>query len=440
MIGPATRSAWADEHFSSRATYARYLHVEKALVRAEADHRIVPAEAASAIEALKAEQVIDLEALDHEFERVGFPVVGLVKRIVAAIPDDLGQYAHWGATTQDIMDTALVLALRDVLERVDAHFSAIARHLEGQAAQHSGTLMAGRSQMQQAVPITFGYKVVSWLSALDRHSTRLQELRPRVLQVQFGGAVGTMAAVHPHGATIRAGLARALGLNDPGISWHTARDGLAEFVSFLGLLTSALAKIATDIALMAQTEVGELREPALAGRGTSSTMPHKRNPILSQQVLVAARAVRGLVPLMLEAIVQDHERGTGAWQSEWTLIPDACSYTLGALERMEELTAGLSVDAAQMEANIVLSRRFVYAEAVMMALATKLGRLRAHDLVETAVHRTSDGSFEDALLSTPEIAEHLARQDLARIFSGDLHREAGRAATELALRARHRLD
>ena len=436
MIDPATRSPWVDALFSDEAGYARFLEVEKVLARVQAGLGIIPEEAAEAIGALSFAQVHDAQALRADFARVGFPVVGLVRRIADSVPDDLGQYAHWGATTQDIMDTALILALREVLERIEAHLGAIRSNLEALARAHAGTLMAGRSQLQQAVPITFGYKAAGWLMALAHDAARLRQLRPRLLRVQFGGAVGTLAAVHPHGPAIRAALARALGLADPAISWHTARDGLAEFVGALGLMTGTLARIATDVVLMAQTELGEVREPALPGRGISSTMPHKRNPVLSQQIMVAARSVRARVPQMLEAMVQDHERGTGIWPGEWALIPDACSHAVAALERMEELSAGLRVDGARMAANIGLSGQFVYAEAVMMALASKLGRQRAHDLVEEAVERAGrEGGFEAALLADPRIAAHLSAEDLRRIFSGDLHREAGRAAVIHALAA-----
>lgn len=435
MIDPAIRSAWVEELFAEKLTYHRMLEVEKSLATVQAELGLIPTEAATAISALDPDTVLKVRELQASFRTIGFPVVGLVRSIVDAAPDNLGQYAHWGATTQDIMDTALVLGLRDVLARIDGVLDRTRAHFTALSEAHAATLMAGRSQLQQAVPITFGYKAAGWIDALERSRSRLRDLGPRLLVVQMGGAVGTMAALHPNGAKVRARLAGALGLGDPAIAWHTHRDALADFVCDLGILSGTLTKIAGDIVLMAQTEIGEVQEPIVAGRGISSTMPHKRNPVLSQQIMVAARAVRGLVPVMLEAMVQDHERGSGTWQNEWGLIPNVCSHTMAALERMEELAAGLYVNPERMTANIGLSRQFVYAEAVMMALAGSLGRQRAHDLVEGVVDRAIGGAgFKAALLADSDVAAVLTAEDLERIFTGDLHREAGRAATEHALR------
>jgi 3-carboxy-cis,cis-muconate cycloisomerase len=285
--------------------------------------------------------------------------------------------------------------------------------------------MIGRSQMQHAVPITFGYKAAGWLVALSRHQRRLEELRPRLLQVQFGGAVGTLAALHPDGPAVRHGLAERLGLGEPTICWHTHRDSLCEFVTFFGLLTATLAKIARDIMLLAQTEVAEVHEPAAKDRGVSSAMPHKRNPVLSQQIIVAARLTRPQVASMLEAMVQDHERGSATWQMEWTLIPDTASYTLSALGGILELVEGLEIHPERMRENLGLSHQFVYAEAVMMALAPTLGRQKAHDLVDAAVSDARGGKpFVDALQESQEINDILSESVLREILNGQAHIEA----------------
>jgi len=440
-MDPNIRSARVDELFSETETLSRYIQVEVALAQAEADLGLIPELAALAIAEHATVDRIDLERFREDFTRVGFPIIGLVRQLSEIVPDGLGQYAHWGATTQDIMDSGLVLALRDVGCWIDESLLSIADNIGKIAKEHRDTLTIGRSQLQHAVPITFGYKAAGWLVALQRHQDRLKELRPRLLQAQFGGAVGTLAAVHPDGPDVRRELARRLKLGDPVISWHTHRDSLCEFVTFLGLLTGSLAKIATDIMMLAQTEVGEVHEPAASGRGISSTMPQKRNPVLSQQIIVAARLVRAQVASMLEAMVQDHERGSATWQMEWTIIPDVTSHAFCALERMQELVAGLEIDPRRMQENLGISGQFAYAESVMMALAPKLGRQKAHDLVESAVDGARDGkSFLDSLLQSSEISDVLSESDLSAIFKGNASiRAAGRIVDDvLALRDRRR--
>ncbi len=418
-VDPNVRSDRVDDLFSETETLSRYIEVEVSLARAQADLGLIPERAAQAIAEHVTVDRIDRERFREDFALIGFPIVGLVRQISEIVPDGLGQYAHWGATTQDIMDTGLVLALRDVGRWIDAALQSTIDNIAAIAKEHSDTLTIGRSQLQHAVPVTFGYKVAGWLVALRRHQERLEELRPRLLQVQFGGAVGTMAAVHPHGRDVRRALARGLELGDPVISWHTHRDSLCEFVTFLGLLTGTLAKIATDIMMLAQTEVGEVREPATSGRGISSTMPHKRNPVLSQQIIVAARLVRPLLASMLEVMVQDHERGSATWQAEWTLVPNATSHAVCALERMQELIAGLEIDSERMQENLGISGQFVYAESVMMALAPKLGRQKAHDLIESVIDGVRDGKlFLDSLLQSSEISTILSESDLREIFDG----------------------
>ncbi|MEM8774067.1 MAG: adenylosuccinate lyase family protein [Pseudomonadota bacterium] len=417
--------------FSERATYARYLEVEIALARVQAGLGVIPKAAAEAIASNLTVDKLDFDRLNADMETVGFPIVGLTRQIVEIVPEDHGQYAHWGTTTQDIMDTGLVLALREVMDQLDALLKVGIAGFAKLAEEHSETLIAGRSQLQHAVPVTLGYKLAGWALALHRQRERLQSMRADVLQVQFGGAVGTLAALHPHGTEVRAGLAKSLDINDPRYCWHTHRDSIANFISALGVLCGSFAKIATDIAYMAQTEVAEVSEPTLKGRGTSTAMPNKRNPVLSQQILVAARAVRGAVPMMLEAMAQDHERGTGTWQSEWTLIPEACSHCLNAATNITELASDLQIHKDRMAANAALSDGFIYAEAVMMALAASVGRQHAHDLVEEAVEKALGGiPFAEALMNDPDVSRTLSKKDIARIFTGETHMEAGRVATQ----------
>jgi 3-carboxy-cis,cis-muconate cycloisomerase len=433
------RSARVDALFAESATLSRYLQVEVALAQTEAALGIIPERAAEAIAASATVDNIDRERYRQDFATVGFPIVGLIRQLTELVHDGLGEFAHWGATTQDIMDTGLVLALREVVAWSEQTLDSIVGNLARIADEHSNTLMIGRSQMQHAVPITFGYKAAGWLVALSRHQQRLNELRPRLLQVQFGGAVGTLAALHPEGPAVRHGMAERLDLGEPTISWHTHRDSLSEFITFLGLLTATLAKIATDIMLMAQTEVGEVSEPTTKGRGVSSAMPHKRNPILSQQVIVAARLTRAQVSSMLEAMVQDHERGSATWQMEWSIIPVTSAYALSALERTLELVAGLQVHPERMRENLGLSHQFVYAEAVMMALAPQLGRQKAHDLVEAAVSDARGGkSFVEALQQSEEINSILSASMLNEILTGQTHIEAAAQEVKAVLANRDR--
>ena len=254
-LGDLVRSPAADAIFSERSTLARFLEVEVALASTQAKLGLIPTEAASAIAAYATVDRIDLVAYRESFKNVGFPIVGLVRQLAQDVPDGYGQYAHWGATTQDIMDTALVLQLREALAIMERDLDAIAASLAIRAETHRDTLMAGRSQLQHAVPMTFGFKVAGWLSAIQRHQERLTQLKPRVLCVQFGGAIGTLASLDKAGLDVQEALAAKLGLGVPVISWHSHRDSLAETIGFCGVLTATLAKIATDVLLMTQTEV-----------------------------------------------------------------------------------------------------------------------------------------------------------------------------------------
>ena len=359
---------------------------------------------------------IDRAKFRTTFDEVGFPIVGLVQQLVDVTPEGDGQYVHWGATTQDIMDTALVLALRDIVGWADRQLATIIATMATLADDHRRTLMIGRSQLQHAVPLTFGYKIVGFVDALGRHRARLAELRPRLLQVQFGGAVGTLASLGSAGLTVRRALAQRLSLGEPIMSWHSHRDALCEWVAFLGLVTTTLAKFATDVLLLAQTEVGEVSEATQGHRGTSSTMPHKRNPVTSQRIVVAARMVRAHVAAMFETAVQDHERGTATWQTEWAVVPEATSYALGALARADELVRGLEVHPERMREHVAATSGLVYSEAAMMALAPHFGRQRAHDLVAAGGRRVAQQ--RDVVGASTAIARSQRRRVTRRADTG----------------------
>ncbi|WP_160000270.1 3-carboxy-cis,cis-muconate cycloisomerase [Roseomonas sp. 18066] len=386
------------------AFLARMLEVEGALARAEARLGIIPAEAAEAISAAAQQpEKLDLAALAVATRNTGYPVVGLVKQLSAMAGPEAGRWTHWGATTQDIIDSAIVLQLRAALALIEDDLDRLNRALAAKAVEHRDLVMAGRTHLQHALPVTFGYKCAIWLSPLISMAERLRQLRPRVLKLQFGGAVGTLASLGEQGIAVSEALAEELGLALPDAPWHVARDGMAEAVCFLGLLTGALSKFATDVMLLMQTEVAEVFEPHAPGRGGSSTMPQKRNPIACEYVLAQARGVQALVPQMLGAMAVDQERGTGPWQAEPLAVPQAFTLAHGALAQAIAIAEGMTVDPGRMRRNLDSTGGLIVAEAVMMGLARELGRGPAHD----AVHHACDVALAEGV----SLAEALSRDE-----------------------------
>ena len=381
-----------------RCLIERYLEVETALATAQADLGLIPREAAVAIAKVTVDD-LDFTRLADQMTIVGYPVVGLIQQIVEVVPNDLGQWAHWGATTQDIMDTALVLQIREALSEIMVDLALLVRALARLAAKYRDTPMAGRSQMQQAVPTTFGYRVAGWLSPLLRHMERLAQLRQRVEAVQFGGAVGTIASIAPDGLAVRKAMAEILELSDPLITWHSGRDRIVEVVAWSAQVSSSISKIGHDVALSAQTELGELAEARIAGGGTSSTMPQKRNPILSQQLMRASRLTRSYLDLALDGAMADHDRATAAWALEWNSVAPSIAVAGGAIDAALRLIEGLEVNTAAMQENLGKTGGAIMAEAVMMSLARELGRQVAHDKVADMVQTvaTTGSTFDEVV-------------------------------------------
>lgn len=404
--------------FSDEKRVQCYLDIEAALARVQARLGLIPQRAADEITAKCTLDIIDMAQLKSQTELIGYPVLPVVQQLVAACADHLGEYCHWGATTQDITDTATIMQIRQALSLIEDDLAAISGHLADLARRYRDTPMAGRSNLQQAVPITFGYKVATWLSAIERHQQRLAELRPRVLVGEFGGAAGTLASLGADGLEVQAGLMTELRLGQPEIAWHTARDRIAEVGCFLGLVTGTLGKIATDVKLLMQTEVGEVFEPYAKDRGSSSTMPQKRNPISCNYIHACMAMVRQLVAALLDAMVEDHERSTGPWEIEWIAVPEIFLLTAGALQQARSLLAGLEVDAARMRANLEMTGGLISTEAVMMGLAPYLGRQRAHDLVYDISRQASVSgrSLLDLLAENEEIGASLDRAALAKLL------------------------
>lgn len=402
--------------FSDRQLIARYIEVEVALARAEARCGVIPQDAADTIARESQLERIDFDHMRHETDIVGYPILPLVHQLVDMC-GEAGRYVHWGATTQDIMDTANVLQIRAALDIVEADIRTLRGILADLARKHRDTPMAGRTHLQQALPVTFGYKVAIWLAMFDRHQERLAELKKRVLVVEFAGAAGTLASLGSKGLEVQAALAQELGLAVPTTTWHVARDGFAEAVNLLALVTGSLGKIALDIMIMASTEFAEVYEPFVKGRGASSTMPQKRNPISSELMLAASKAVRQHAGLMVDAMVQDFERATGPWHAEWVAIPESFVLTAGALHQAKFALGGLIVDTEQMSRNLGISKGLIVAEAVMMGLAPALGRQQAHDVVYDACRAVNEhgGTLADALNTLPAVTAHFDRAAIERL-------------------------
>ncbi|MBQ5965146.1 3-carboxy-cis,cis-muconate cycloisomerase [Massilia sp. ZL223] len=408
----AMRQIWSDENRTRK-----YLDIEAALARVQGRLGIIPAEAAEEIVRNCVLEKIDMAKLAEQTQRIGYPVLGVVSQINALCRDKLGEYCHWGATTQDITDTATVLQIREALDLVDSELAAISAAMADLAARHRDTPMIGRSNLQQAVPITFGYKMAGLLSAIERHRERLAQLRPRVLVGEFAGASGTLASLAEGGLDIQAGLMRELGLGQPDIAWHTIRDNIAEVGCFLGLVSATLGKLSMDVKLMMQTEVGEVYEPFAHGRGSSSTMPQKRNPISSCYIHACISVVRQHAAALLDANVADHERSTGPWEIEWIVLPEIFCLTAGALAQSRFVLEGLEVDPARMRANLDLTNGLVVSEAVMMGLGPYIGREYAHDLVYDIcrIAIRENRPLLDLLAENAEISRHLDRTALASL-------------------------
>lgn len=403
------RQVWSDENRT-----AKYLDIERALAKVQGELGIIPQEAADEIVRNCNLEQIDWVRLKAKTEQIGYPIIAVVNQINANCRDRLGEYCHWGATTQDITDTAAVLQIREGLALIEGDLATLSASLAHLARTHRDTPVIGRSNLQQATPITFGYKMAGILAGIERHRERLAQLKPRVLVGEFGGASGTLSSLEKGAMETQAGLMKELGLGQPLISWHTVRDNFAEVGAFLGLVGGSLGKIAMDVKLMMQTEVAEVFEPFAPGRGSSSTMPQKRNPISCLYIHANISVVRQLAASLMDAMVADHERSTGPWEIEWVALPEIFCLLSGALKQTNFMLAGLEVDAAQMRRNIDLTRGLVMSEAVMMGLGPYLGREVAHDLVYDICRDAvkTQRPLIDLLAEHPQINAHVTRAQL----------------------------
>jgi 3-carboxy-cis,cis-muconate cycloisomerase len=417
--------------WSARQTVQSMLDVEAALARATAARGAIPDSAVAAIVAACDADRIDAEALMVGAATGGNLAIPLVRQLTAAVKRDdadAAKYVHWGATSQDIIDTATALQLRATFELLDAGLLRLCAALAKQAQRYRTTPMIGRTWLQQALPITLGLKFAQWLDAMLRHRERLANARARALALQFGGAAGTLASLRDQALPIAHTLADNLGLPLPPMPWHTQRDRVAEAAACFGMLTGTFGKIARDISLHMQTEIGELAEPVAAGKGGSSTMPHKRNPVGCAAVLTAAMRAPNLVATIFGGMVQEHERALGGWQAEWEALADLARITGGALAQITTIVADIEVNEDRLAANLALTHGLILGEAVMLALGDAVGRLDAHALVEHASKDAlaSGQTLYDALSADTRVTQHLSSSQLRALldpanYAGQAH-------------------
>jgi len=410
------------ELFSDQSVLQAMLDFEAALARAEARAGVIPESAAKAIrKAAKAEE-FDTAHLAADILRAGTPGIPLIKILtekVRAKNEDAARYVHWGATSQDVADTALVLLLKQAQPILSVDLVRLERAVKKLSQDHKDTVMLGRTLMQAALPVTFGLKAATWFASIHRSKSDLDGAFAATLVVQFGGASGTLASLGRKGIEVARALANELSLDCPDAPWHTQRDRLAALMCACGVLTGLLGKMACDISLLMQGEVGEVAEPGGEGRGGSSTMPHKRNPIGCSLTLAAAQRVPGLVASFLSGMVQAHERGVGGWQAEWLTVASIIQATGLAAASMAEVAEGLTVDTVRMRSNIEATHGVIFAERVTMLLGAKLGRDVAHKILQDAAKKSSKQKrhLSEVLAEIPEVTNHLDRLTLRRLES-----------------------
>jgi 3-carboxy-cis,cis-muconate cycloisomerase len=421
LLGPLFASAKMRATLSDSAVLQRMLDIEAALARAEASNGVIPKSAVAPIANACQAKRFDIAALGTAAAQAGNVAIPLVKALTAEVAKrdkEAARFVHWGATSQDVIDTATVLALREASALLERDLTYAIKGFVSLAKKHRKSVMAGRTWLQHALPITFGLKAAEYAASLARSRTRMIVAVDEASVLQFGGASGTLAAFRNKGGAVSRALGKELDLTVPSAPWHAHSDRLANAASAIAIAIGECGKIARDVSLLMQTEIGEVFEPAGAGRGGSSTMPQKRNPVLSAQILAASNLAPGLVSSLLAGLVHEQERSTGGWQASWVALPQLLLIASGAFERTAEIASGLEVDKARMRANLEMSNGLIMAEAVQFALAGKLGRLQAHDLIAKASKKAiSDRKhLKEVLRTIPEVASALPGKKLDELF------------------------
>ncbi len=409
------------EIFSDEGRVQGMLDFEAALARAQARVGLIPPEVVADIELSCDARLFDFDALAIAIGSAGNSAIPLVKALgkqIAARSAEAERYVHMGATSQDVMDSGLILQLRRAILLLERDLTRLADAMAEQAQRHAGTPLAGRTWLQQATPVTLGMKIAGWLGAVTRHRQRLNEIKPRLLCLQFGGASGSLAALGDQAFSVAEALAGELQLTLPEQPWHTQRDRLVEFAGLLGLIAGSLGKLGRDVSLLMQTEVGEVFEPSAPGKGGSSTMPHKRNPVGAAVMISTATRAPGLVATMLAAMPQEHERSLGLWHAEWETLPELCCLVSGSLQQALQVIPGLQVDAERMAVNLQSTKGLVLAEAVSIALAQRIGRDAAHHLVEQCCRRAVEQGthLRQVLGETRQVSEQFSSDELDRLL------------------------
>ena len=417
LFGPIFVPDRFREAVSGSAWLQAMLDTEGALALAQARAGLIPDEAAKTIVSHCDAARFDPEEIGHQGRAAGNPVPPLVRSLTTAVSEvseDAARYVHKGATSQDVIDTAMMLVAKSALGLILAELDGISSACARLAESHRDTIMAGRTLLQQALPTTFGLKAAGWLVSVLEARRQLLDVRSSRLAAQLGGAVGTLASLGPNGTKVLSEFARELDLGEPVIPWHTDRARVAEVGGALSLAAGVLGKISLDVILLSQTEVGEVEEPSDGGRGGSSTLPHKRNPILSVTAAASASRVVDLSRTLEAAMIAEHERPAGAWHSEWVTLSDALALTGGAASAVREVTEGLQVRTERMRENLDATGGLLLAENLTTVASERLGRLKAHDLVQAVARRAADGprSFREELLGDDEIREVLSEEEI----------------------------
>lgn len=422
LFDPLFRSSACAAHFSAAATLQGMLDFEAALALAQADAGVIPRAAAAPIEQACRSDYFDAAGIAAEAARAGNLAIPLVKHLTARVRQgdpEAARYVHWGATSQDAIDSGMMLQLKAAFALIDAQLGALQQALADQAERHRDTVMVGRTWLQHALPVTFGLKLAGTLDAMLRLRAELHALMPEVLCLQFGGAAGTLASLGTQGSDVARRLAERLGLSLPDLPWHGQRDRIVRAGAFLGTLAGTLGKLARDLSLLAQTDLGEVAEAAGEGRGGSSTMPHKRNPVGCAVILAAAARAPQLAATLMAAMPQELERGLGGWHAEWETLPELVLLAAGALDTAVELVRGLEVHGARMRQNLNATHGLIMAEAVTMALGASMGRLQAHGLVERKCREAlqQGRDLQDVLAEDEQVRDALGAQRLAELMA-----------------------
>ena len=400
--------------FSDESRIQAWIDTEIALAKAQVKTGIIPKGVDENIEKIAFLNNLDLVSMKEDFDRIGFPILPFVKQLTRLCDSETAKWVHYGATTQDILDTGMVLQIRGGLELVNIDIKSIVSALASLATKHRDTVMAGRTFQQLAAPITFGYKAAIWLDEMLRHHERLGEIRKRLLVGQCSGAVGTFATLGEDALEVQRVMMDELQLAAPAITWHTARDNWSELLCVFAQIAATLAKIANEIAILMRSEIGELSEPFETGRGASTTLPQKRNPIACEPIIAIAPRLREMASSQMVAMIQEHERGVGQMHIEWMIVPESFILLSGSLNHSKFILDNLLVDEASMQKNLELGGGLLMSESVMMGLAPKVGKSKAHHLVYSAAGQAMDRgiTLREALLNDADIMQFLSVSEI----------------------------